>query len=108
MALKYQPACLWLPRSYQGNDKFQINQLRVSKNVDDFGKSTNSQEETKKLIDDKTKVLQKIKMEVKGWTVSGEEPLNNLSESWSICQKAGQNLIKQHQGSKKQEKCKTS
>ena len=48
--------------------------------VDDFGKSTNSREETKKLINDTTKVLQKIKMEVKGWTVSGEEPLDNLSE----------------------------
>ena len=48
--------------------------------VDDFGKSTNSKEETKNLIDDTTTVLKKINMEVKGWTISGEEPLADLSD----------------------------
>ena len=51
--------------------------LVLKRYVDDFGKSTGNEEETKKLIQQTTS---KIKMEIKGWTVAGHDPPEQLSE----------------------------
>ena len=43
--------------------------------VDDVGKSTNSREQSLKLIHETSKILkEKLNMEVKGWTIAGEKP----------------------------------
>ena len=54
--------------------------LVLKRYVDDFGKSTGNEEETKKLIQQTTSVLAKIKMEIKGWTVAGHDRPEQLSE----------------------------
>ena len=54
--------------------------LVLKRYVDDFGKSTQNEEETKKLIQQTTGVLARIKMEIKGWTVAGLDPPEQLTE----------------------------
>ena len=46
----------------------------------DFGKSTESKEETDELIQQTTSVLSTIKMEIKGWRIAGLDPPEQLSE----------------------------
>ena len=48
--------------------------LVLKRYVDDFGKSTESKEETDELIQRTTEVLSRIKMEIKGWTIAGLDP----------------------------------
>ena len=48
--------------------------------VDDLGKSTRSLEETKMLISRTEEVLGMLKMSIKGWGTSGEDPPAELSE----------------------------
>ena len=54
--------------------------LVLKRYVDDFGKSTESKEETEELIQQTTGVLSRIKMEIKGWTIAGLDPPEQLSE----------------------------
>ena len=48
--------------------------------VDDFGQSTRSRQATDNLIEQTTRALASISMNVKGWVIEGEDPPENLSE----------------------------
>ena len=48
--------------------------------VDDMAKSASTKEEAIKIIEDTEKVLDTVKMKVKGWSVTGQEPPSELSE----------------------------
>ena len=48
--------------------------------VDDMAKSASTGEEAAQIIEDTEKVLDTVKMKVKGWSVSGKEPPAELSE----------------------------
>ena len=49
--------------------------------VDDLAKSTNSREESTKLIQETSKILEeKLKMSIKGWSISGENPPTDVSK----------------------------
>ena len=54
--------------------------LVLKRYVDDFGQSTESREATDILIAQTTEVLSRIAMKVKGWTVSGEDPPENVTD----------------------------
>ena len=54
--------------------------LTMKRYVDDFAQSSSSNEETVSLIEKTTEVLSRIGMKVKGWTVSGEDPPENLTD----------------------------
>ena len=55
--------------------------LTKSRYVDDILKSLKTREDMMKLIPDTENALKKIKMEVKGWAVAGEEPPEQLTEN---------------------------
>ena len=48
--------------------------------VDDLGKSKESKDASNKLINETTEVLAKIDMQIKGWTIAGEDPPEQLTE----------------------------
>ena len=54
--------------------------LVLKRYVDDFGQSTLGKTDTKNLISKTDKVLKRLNMEVKGWTISGEDPPEAASE----------------------------
>ena len=57
--------------------------------VDDFGQSTEGEKETESLIKKTSFVLEKIKMKVKGWAVSGADPPVEMSDDNSSVGFAG-------------------
>ena len=63
--------------------------LKFCRYIDDFGKSTKSREETKKLISDCEQVLSSASMKVKGWTQSGQDPPSEVTPDGSSIQFAG-------------------
>ena len=54
--------------------------LVLKRYVDDFGHSTQSREATDLLISQTTDVLGTISMKLKGWTISGQPPPDNVTE----------------------------
>ena len=63
--------------------------LLLQRYVDDFGNSTESNEATRKLIDDTTKILELIGMKIKGWAMSGQDPPEEISDDGSSVSFAG-------------------
>ena len=63
-------------------DKFpEVAKLLIFKRyVDDFGRSTTGNDETKELIEKTSYVLKMIHMVIKGWAESGQDPPADISE----------------------------
>ena len=63
--------------------------LLLQRYVDDLGNSTESNEASRKLINDTTKILELIGMKIKGWAVSGQDPPEEISDDGSSVSFAG-------------------